>query len=325
MEFLRVGGRAGEMRKIIGRGCGGAAGIARLAGLVLFVAACAPRMEAPAPVLDRNAVASQPEEIEVRRGQTLSGIAHAYHVPMRVLADANNLAPPYHIEAGQTLIIPAAGQPASVPAPVALAALPPTQPEAAAVPRPPEGVGFDGTSPTAPEKPPTAEASSAPAPSMPALAPRASAAPQEPAAASAPAGGTFLWPVRGRVLAGYGSGPDGTHNDGINIAAPRGAPVEAADGGVVAYAGNELRGYGNLILVKHSNGWISAYAHCDLILVKRGEKVARGQTITRVGSTGSVAEPQLHFELRRGNHAVDPREFLAPLPTAGAERSSLAG
>jgi murein DD-endopeptidase MepM/ murein hydrolase activator NlpD len=137
--------------------------------------------------------------------------------------------------------------------------------------------------------------------------------------------GTFLWPVRGRILAGYGSGRDGTHNDGINIAAPRGAAVEAADGGVVAYAGNELRGYGNLILVKHSNGWISAYAHCDLILVKRGEKVARGQTIARVGSTGSVAEPQLHFELRRGNHAVDPREFLAPLPTAGAERSSPPG
>jgi murein DD-endopeptidase MepM/ murein hydrolase activator NlpD len=125
-----------------------------------------------------------------------------------------------------------------------------------------------------------------------------------------------LWPVRGHVLAGYGSGPDGTHNDGINIAAPRGAAVEAADAGVVAYAGNELRGYGNLILVKHANGWISAYAHCDLMLVKRGERVARGQIIARVGATGNVGEPQLHFELRRGNHAVDPREFLAPPATA---------
>jgi murein DD-endopeptidase MepM/ murein hydrolase activator NlpD len=162
----------------------------------------------------------------------------------------------------------------------------------------------------------------------PAAAPPASA--EEPPAAapprtSAPDSGTFLWPVRGHVLAAYGSGRDGTHNDGINIAAPRGAAVEAADGGVVAYAGNELRGYGNLILVKHSNGWISAYGHCDQILVKRGDKVARGQTIARVGSTGNVAEPQLHFELRRGNRAVDPREFLAPLPTAGAERSSPPG
>ena len=83
------------------------------------------------------------------------------------------------------------------------------------------------------------------------------------------------------MLENYGAGPDGTHNDGINIAAARGAPVQAADAGVVAYAGNELRGYGNLILIKHPNGWISAYAHCDLILVKTGQKVARGQVIAR--------------------------------------------
>ena len=114
---------------------------------------------------------------------------------------------------------------------------------------------------------------------------------------------------------------DGTHNDGINIGAPKGAAVQAADAGVVAYTGNELRGYGNLILVKHPNGWISAYAHCDLILVKRGEKVARGQVIARVGSTGNVGEPQLHFELRRGNHPVDPRELLDPLPTANTKDS----
>ena len=92
--------------------------------------------------------------------------------------------------------------------------------------------------------------------------------------------------------------------------------VQAVDAGIVAYTGNELRGYGNLVLVKHANGWISAYAHCDAILVKRGEKVVRGQVIARVGSTGNVNEPQLHFELRRGQHAVDPREFMPPLPTA---------
>jgi murein DD-endopeptidase MepM/ murein hydrolase activator NlpD len=106
------------------------------------------------------------------------------------------------------------------------------------------------------------------------------------------------------------------HNDGINIGAPRGAPVQAADAGVVAYTGNELRGYGNLILIKHADGWISAYAHCDQLLVKRGDKVARGQVIARVGATGNVNEPQLHFELRHGRQAVDPREFLTPLPTA---------
>ena len=133
-----------------------------------------------------------------------------------------------------------------------------------------------------------------------------------------PAHGTdaLLWPVRGHILASYGAKSDGTHNDGINIAAPRGAAIQAVDAGVVAYTGNELRGYGNLILIKHPTGWISAYAHCDQILVKRGEKVTRGQVIARVGSTGNVNEPQLHFELRRGQHAVDPREFLPPSPTA---------
>jgi murein DD-endopeptidase MepM/ murein hydrolase activator NlpD len=134
--------------------------------------------------------------------------------------------------------------------------------------------------------------------------------------------GAFLWPVRGHVVATYGSRSDGTHNDGINIAAPKGAAVQVAEAGVVAYSGNELRGYGNLILVKHPNGWISAYAHCDQMLVQRGQKVARGQVIARVGSTGNVSEPQLHFELRRGNHAVDPQEFLMPLPTAGSEKTA---
>jgi murein DD-endopeptidase MepM/ murein hydrolase activator NlpD len=148
------------------------------------------------------------------------------------------------------------------------------------------------------------------------------AAPGPTAAAEPPPGshsGAFLWPVRGHVLENYGAGRDGSHNDGINIAAARGAPVQAADAGAVAYAGNELRGYGNLILIKHPNGWISAYAHCDLILVKSGQKVARGQVIARVGSTGNVSEPQLHFELRRGKHPVDPRDYLAPLPSATAD------
>jgi murein DD-endopeptidase MepM/ murein hydrolase activator NlpD len=310
------------MRKVIGRGCGKADVIARLAGLVLLVAACTPRTESPAPVLDRNAATTQPEEIGVRRGQSLSGIAHAYHVPMQVLAEANHLSPPYHIEIGQTLIIPVAGQPAIPPPPASLAVLPPAQPEAPAIPRPPEAASLTGASSAPAVKPPSAAVSPGPAASMtPPSAP--AAAPQERAAAPAQTGGMFLWPVRGRVLASYGSGPDGTHNDGINIAAPRGAPVEAVDAGVVAYAGNELRGYGNLLLVKHPNGWISAYAHCDLILVKRGDKVARGQVIARVGSTGNVSEPQLHFELRRGSRAVDPREFLAPVPTATSkERSS---
>ena len=147
----------------------------------------------------------------------------------------------------------------------------------------------------------------------------------EAAAAASPRGGRFPWPVRGHVLAGYGVAAGGAHNDGINIAAARGAAVTAVDGGIVAYAGNELRGYGNLLLIKHDNGWISAYAHCDELLVRRGDPIHRGQTIAKVGATGGVSEPQLHFELRRGKDPVDPREFLAPAPSAEAGASGRSG
>ena len=151
--------------------------------------------------------------------------------------------------------------------------------------------------------------------------PTASHAPDEPMAPLPEpphTGRGFAWPVRGPVLAGYGPGANGTQNDGINIAAPAGTPVLAANDGIVAYAGNELRGFGNLILLKHADGWTTAYAHCETITVKRGDRVKRGQTIARVGATGAVAEPQLHFELRRGTRALDPQSYLPPVSTASA-------
>jgi murein DD-endopeptidase MepM/ murein hydrolase activator NlpD len=137
--------------------------------------------------------------------------------------------------------------------------------------------------------------------------------------------GRFPWPVRGRVLANYGGTVGGVRNDGINIAAPRGTPVRAIDSGTVAYAGNEVKGYGNLVLVKHANGWISAYAHLDDLSVKPGDKITAGEVIAKVGNTGGVAEPQLHFELRRGQKAVDPKEFLAPAPSAATPAGNKAG
>jgi murein DD-endopeptidase MepM/ murein hydrolase activator NlpD len=130
--------------------------------------------------------------------------------------------------------------------------------------------------------------------------------------------------VKGRLLSGYGAGANGTHNDGVNIAAPRGTHIQASDDGVVAYAGNELRGFGNLVLVKHAGGWMTAYAHCESLAVKKGDKVRRGQVIAKVGETGTVGEPQLHFELRRGTRALDPMGYLAPLPSAELH-SSFAG
>jgi murein DD-endopeptidase MepM/ murein hydrolase activator NlpD len=132
------------------------------------------------------------------------------------------------------------------------------------------------------------------------------------------AGHGFRAPVRGSLLAGYGPGPNGTQNDGINIAAPAGTPIVAVGDGVVKYAGNELRGFGNLILIKHPDGWISAYAHCETLLVKRDQQVRAGQEIAKVGATGDVGAPQLHFELRRGTRAVDPTGYLPPIATAAA-------
>ena len=112
----------------------------------------------------------------------------------------------------------------------------------------------------------------------------------------------FRWPARGRVIQGFGSGG----NDGINIAVPEGTQVKAAESGVVAYAGSELKGYGNLVLIRHPNGFVSAYANNGSINVKRGDTVKRGQTIALSGQSGNVASPQLHFELRKGSKPVDP-------------------
>ena len=120
----------------------------------------------------------------------------------------------------------------------------------------------------------------------------------------------FRWPVRGRVISAFGAKPDGTRNEGVNIAVPEGADVHAAADGVVAYAGNELKGYGNLVLIRHRNGWVTAYAHNRELFVKRGDRIRRGQVIAKAGKTGAVKTPQLHFEIRKGATAVNPLKHL---------------
>ena len=133
------------------------------------------------------------------------------------------------------------------------------------------------------------------------------ALPSQPAA-PAPSSADFRWPARGRVISGFGGG---SSNEGINIAVPDGTPVKAADSGTVAYAGSEVKGYGNLVLIRHDNGYVSAYAHNGEIDVKRGQKVGRGQTIAKSGQSGNVTSPQLHFEIRKGSTPVDPMQYLA--------------
>ena len=116
----------------------------------------------------------------------------------------------------------------------------------------------------------------------------------------------FRWPARGHIIQGFSQ-----NNDGINIAVPEGTAVKAVEGGVVAYAGSELKGYGNLVLVRHPNGFVSAYANNGEIDVKRGDTVKRGQIIAKSGQSGDVSSPQLHFELRKGSKPVDPMPYLA--------------
>ncbi|NOZ43555.1 MAG: peptidoglycan DD-metalloendopeptidase family protein [Alphaproteobacteria bacterium] len=120
----------------------------------------------------------------------------------------------------------------------------------------------------------------------------------------------FMWPVRGRILSAFGPKNKGYHNDGINIAARAGSYVRAAESGIVVYTGHKIRGFGNLILIRHRHGWLTAYAHNSAILVRKGQSVKRGRVIARVGQSGGVNRPQLHFELRKGARAVNPVKYL---------------
>ncbi len=131
-----------------------------------------------------------------------------------------------------------------------------------------------------------------------------------PAAASAEdASPEFRWPARGRIIQGFKAGK----SEGISIAVPEGTAVKAAEGGTVAYAGSELKGYGNLVLIRHPNGFVSAYAHNGELMVKRGETVKRGQVVAKSGQSGDVSSPQLQFQLRKGSTPVDPTQYLAGL------------
>ncbi|PGH53772.1 gamma-D-glutamyl-meso-diaminopimelate peptidase [Azospirillum palustre] len=267
-----------------------------------------------------------------------SGIASGGAVPLtpqgspagRGSVQAAELPPPGASSSGSM----SSGSIAATPLP------PPSKPGAAPEPAaaPPAATGDTAYQPgQAPTmlRPPGSKPAATPIPAPAAPAAPPAAAPQQEVAAAAPpkpepkaevgappprGGARFLWPVKGKLISGYGPKPDGLHNDGLNIAAAKGTAVVAADNGVVAYAGNELRGFGNLLLLKHSDGWITAYAHLDKIEVERGASVKRGQVIARVGQTGGVSSPQLHFELRKGSQAVDPSDQMDRKVSEGASR-----
>jgi murein DD-endopeptidase MepM/ murein hydrolase activator NlpD len=236
----------------------------------------------------------------VQSGDTGIAIARAYGVRWSELIAFNNLQEPFLLRVGQRLRLtppPAASAPAAVPA-----------------------------------SPPPAKVAQAPAQSLedrarafdisiddvmtggqPAANGSARAAETErPSALPAVTGAAprFRWPLPGRVISGFGPKPGGRFNDGVNLKANAGEPVRAAGDGVVAYAGDAIAGFGNLILVKHAGGWVSAYGHNEALLVSRGTRVKAGEVIARAGQTGAVSEPQLHFELRQGRAPLDPVKVI---------------
>ena len=224
----------------------------------------------------------------VRPGDTLFGLSRRFGVPVGQLADANALQPPYALSLGQRLIVPAV-----VPAtPVE------TGPLAAVPTGETGGTGETGTAPDPASMPEVLNA------------PTAEARP-EAFLVDRSAVSRFDWPLKGAVLSRYGETVDGQRNDGINMAAPAGTPIRAAASGEVVYRGDELAGYGNLLLVKHQDGWVSAYAHAGDILVKKGDTVTKGQVVARVGATGAVDSPQLHFELRHDLQPQDPVKAMS--------------
>jgi len=221
----------------------------------------------------------------VQPGEGLIGIARKYGVTLTALARANNIQPYARISIGDRLRIPGG-----------------------------RAVAERRTAPPRVTQPRTVAAqkvASAPVQTARVAIPETRTT-ESVTHAAQPAGAvpSFRWPVKGRIIVGFGPRPNGGQNDGINLAVPAGTPIKAADDGVVAYAGNELKGYGNLVLIRHSNGYVSAYANASELLVKRGDTIKRGQVIAHAGQTGNVNSPQLHFEIRKGSTPVDPTKYL---------------
>ncbi len=250
-----------------------------------------------------------PREYRVRLGDTLYEISRLFGVNSSEIARMNNIQSPYIVRSGQMLRLPSITRKTKVKA-VKVASNTSSTPGKAAV----NSVKSELVSPSSPK--PAFTKDGVPIPS----------AKPKPAAYTKPkslkvakvttktpkrASSTFLKPVRGRIISNFGAKKSGLHNDGINIAAARGAAVKSAENGVVVYAGNALKGSGNLVLVRHEKRWMTAYAHLDKIKVRKGQVLKRGQSLGTVGSSGSVSTPQLHFEVRRGTSALNPKRYLS--------------
>jgi murein DD-endopeptidase MepM/ murein hydrolase activator NlpD len=258
-------------------------------------------MEYPGSAAGPNAVPTY----VVKDKDTVDGIASRYGVTSQSITERNKLQAPYSLRPGQTLEVPGAKY------------VPPTETASTAS-------GSTASASGPPSGPPGAVKREAlPPPSgatepktATATAPAASGAPTPlgpPSTATAPPPGPtphFQWPLRGKIITPYGT-TNGQKSDGIDIAADNGAPVKAADEGSVVYAGDGVPHLGNLLLIEHSAGYITAYGNNEALLVKKGDKIAKGQTVARAGATGGASSPRLHFEVRRGgSKTIDPMTVL---------------
>ncbi|SIQ72010.1 LysM peptidoglycan-binding domain-containing M23 family metallopeptidase [Bosea sp. TND4EK4] len=248
--------------------------------------------QAPSPREAKAAGEAEAKAKAAADAQAMRDSRARFAAEAKAKAEARKAAPMTHAATTKPLAEPKPAKVAAVPAEkpakaVAVASAPAVEPKPAATP--------------APAAAPKAEAA-------PAADPKTTASlPKQDDAGSSGDKADFRWPVRGRVITGF-AGKGG--NEGLNIAVPDGTPVKAAEAGTVAYAGSELKGYGNLVLIRHPNGYVSAYAHNGELKVKRGDTVKRGQVVASSGQTGNVSSPQLHFELRKGSTPVDPTPYL---------------
>jgi len=275
------------------------------------------------PVKQRSAVPSRRSVARatvkrhiVRKGETLYALSKRYKVPVRALISNNKLRSPYTLSVGQRLVVPVTrvhtvkkgetGYGISRLYSVTASALmrannikPPYRLSVGQKLNLPGGAASNSavaSNQASNNNTQTRIQSKGRTIAMPTPPPRSRAG--------------FEWPVAGKLASRFGPREGGLHNDGINIIAAKGTAVKVADAGVVVYASNALAGYGNLLLVKHAGGWITAYAHAERLLVRPGQKVKRGDIVARVGSTGGVSTAQLHFEIRKGRQAIDPLKYL---------------
>ncbi|MDE1900803.1 MAG: M23 family metallopeptidase [Alphaproteobacteria bacterium] len=296
----------------------------------------------PAPYLpSRNGIEAG-ETITVQGNENIYAIAREHNVSMRELIVLNDLQPPFDVKPGQSLTLPATGtgfstnsMPAPTPAPLGtveqsnLAPIEPAAVSAQPLEPAPVATAPANTGATAAPVPLTGDQSSVtPQPlatqngsqtqpvqalNQPTPPPQQVATTAAPAAAASVATTdtpAMVWPVQGPIISGFGAKGPGLTNDGVDIGAPLGAPVAAAAAGTVVYAGDEMKGFGNLVLIRHQDNWVTAYAHLGRVLVHKDSIVAQGDMIGTVGKTGNVSTPELHFETRHDGKVVDPATVI---------------